>query len=134
MPARYLRHGSQPEDEPAIHGAPQLEPFWAAGFSFARGHFTVRVPYDAYQPMVFQVGPFVSIDFLYIACLAVSSPSFSSSMFFCYSFFLHLLYSFSSSVSQRVLLLLLSSYRGKKLPLEFVDSLLVMIIMLLILL
>jgi len=33
---------------------PQLEPYWAAGFSFSRGHFIVRVPYDAYQSMVFQ--------------------------------------------------------------------------------
>ena len=31
-----------------------LEPFWAAGFSFARGHFVVQVPYDQYLPMVFQ--------------------------------------------------------------------------------
>ncbi len=54
MPARYLRHGSQPEDVPVIEDVPQLQPFWAAGFSFARGHFTVKVPYDAYQPMVFQ--------------------------------------------------------------------------------
>lgn len=54
MPARYLRHGSQPEDTPAIRDMPQLEPFWAAGFSFSRGHFIVQVPYDGYQPMVFQ--------------------------------------------------------------------------------
>lgn len=54
MPARYLRHGAQPEVEPEVHGMPQLEPYWAAGFSFSRGHFIVRVPYDAYQPMVFQ--------------------------------------------------------------------------------
>ncbi|CAM9091058.1 unnamed protein product, partial [Ectocarpus fasciculatus] len=54
MPARYLRHGSQPEDVPAIRDMPQLEPFWAAGFSFSRGHFIVQVPYDGYQPMVFQ--------------------------------------------------------------------------------
>lgn len=54
MPARYLRHGSQPEDVPAIREMPQLEPFWAAGFSFSRGHFIVQVPYDGYQPMVFQ--------------------------------------------------------------------------------
>ena len=54
MPQRYLRHGSQPEDVSPIHDMPQLEPFWAAGFSFSRGHFKVRVPYDAYQPMVFQ--------------------------------------------------------------------------------
>lgn len=31
------------------------KPFWAAGFSFSRGHFKVQVPYDGYQPMVFQV-------------------------------------------------------------------------------
>ena len=37
MSARYLRHGSQPEDVPAIHEVPQF-------FSFARGHFTVKVP------------------------------------------------------------------------------------------
>jgi hypothetical protein len=55
MPARYLRHGSQPEDFPTVRDMPQLEPFWAAGFSFSRGHFKLRVPYDAYQPMVFQV-------------------------------------------------------------------------------
>jgi len=54
MPARYLRHGSQPEDVPTIKEMPQLQPFWAAGFSFSRGHFKLRVPYDAYQPMVFQ--------------------------------------------------------------------------------
>eukprot|EP01031_Cornospumella_fuschlensis_P035407 gene35407-42917_t len=53
-PARYLRHGAQPEDMPAIADTPQLQPYWAAGFSFSRGHFKVRVPYDAYQPMVFQ--------------------------------------------------------------------------------
>lgn len=53
-PARYLRHGSQPEEEPIIRDMPQMQPFWAAGFSFSRGHFKVQVPYDAYQPMVFQ--------------------------------------------------------------------------------
>ena len=56
MPARYLRHGSQPEEVAAIRDMPQLEPFWAAGFSFSRGHFKLQVPYDGYQPMVFQVG------------------------------------------------------------------------------
>jgi hypothetical protein len=55
MPARYLRHGSQPEDYAFIRDMPQLQPFWAAGFSFSRGHFKIRVPYDGYQPMVFQV-------------------------------------------------------------------------------
>eukprot|EP01033_Poteriospumella_lacustris_P021357 gene21357-15837_t len=54
MPARYLRHGAQPEEAPEIKEMPQLQPFWAAGFSFSRGHFKLRVPYDAYQPMVFQ--------------------------------------------------------------------------------
>jgi hypothetical protein len=48
---RHLRHGQQPEGKPGIHGEPTLHPFWAAGFSFARGHFTVQVPYDQYQPM-----------------------------------------------------------------------------------
>lgn len=54
-PARYLRHGSQPEDFAIIRDMPQLQPFWAAGFSFSRGHFKIRVPYDGRQPMVFQV-------------------------------------------------------------------------------
>lgn len=54
MPARYLRHGSQPELEAKVRDMPQMQPYWAAGFSFSRGHFKVRVPYDAYQPMVFQ--------------------------------------------------------------------------------
>lgn len=52
--SRYLRHLSQPEAEPAIRGEPMLEPYWAAGFSFSRGHFVVTVPYDFYQPMIFQ--------------------------------------------------------------------------------
>ena len=51
---RYLRHGSQPESEPSISGMPQNQPYWAAGFSFSRGHFVVNVPYDFYQPMIFQ--------------------------------------------------------------------------------
>ena len=50
---RYLRHGSQPEAVPAVKDAPMLEPFWAAGFSFARGHFVANVPYDCCLPMVF---------------------------------------------------------------------------------
>lgn len=37
-----------------ITGQPTLEPFWAAGFSFARGHFVIQIPYDQYLPMVFQ--------------------------------------------------------------------------------
>ena len=51
---RHLRHGQQPEGIPGIHGQPTLHPFWAAGFSFARGHFVIQVPYDQYLPMVFQ--------------------------------------------------------------------------------
>ena len=51
---KHLRHGQQPEGPPGIHGEPTLHPFWAAGFSFARGHFVVQVPYDQYEPMVFQ--------------------------------------------------------------------------------
>lgn len=50
----HLRHASQPEMNPSIHGTPQLQPWWAAGYSFSRGHFIVNVPYDPYQPMIFQ--------------------------------------------------------------------------------
>jgi len=51
---KHLRHGQQPEGRPGIVGQPTLHPFWAAGFSFARGHFVIQVPYDQYLPMVFQ--------------------------------------------------------------------------------
>lgn len=51
---KHLRHGQQPEGLPGILGEPTLHPFWAAGFSFARGHFVTQVPYDQYEPMVFQ--------------------------------------------------------------------------------
>ena len=30
-----------------------MQPYWAAGWSFSRGHFVVNVPYDLYQPMIF---------------------------------------------------------------------------------
>jgi len=50
----HLRHGSQPERLPSIHGSPQLQPWWAAGYSFSRGHFIVNVPYDYLQSMIFQ--------------------------------------------------------------------------------
>jgi len=50
---RHLRHMSQPECRPNIKGTPQLQPYWAAGWSFSRGHFIVNVPYDLYAPMVF---------------------------------------------------------------------------------
>jgi len=51
---KHLRHGQQPEGRPGIIGQPTLHPFWAAGFSFARGHFVIQIPYDQYLPMVFQ--------------------------------------------------------------------------------
>jgi len=50
---RHLEHGEQPEYKPDIEGSPQLEPFWGAGFSFARGHFVVNIPYDLHIPLVF---------------------------------------------------------------------------------
>ena len=50
----HLRHGSQPECLPAIHGMSQLQPWWAAGYSFSRGHFVVNVPYDWNSAMIFQ--------------------------------------------------------------------------------
>jgi len=50
-----LRHGSAIEIYPMFGPkAPVLHPFWAAGFSFSRGHLTVRVPYDCCTPMMFQ--------------------------------------------------------------------------------
>lgn len=51
---KHLRHGQQPEGPPGVIGQPTLHPFWAAGFSFARGHFVIQIPYDQYLPMVFQ--------------------------------------------------------------------------------
>mmetsp|Transcript_12765 Transcript_12765/g.21217 ORF Transcript_12765/g.21217 Transcript_12765/m.21217 type:complete len:572 (-) Transcript_12765:49-1764(-) len=51
---KHLRHGQQPEGPPGIKGQPTLHPFWAAGFSFARAHFVIQVPYDQYLPMIFQ--------------------------------------------------------------------------------
>ena len=37
-----------------LEETPMLQPFWAAGFSFSRGHFVARVPYDCCLPMMFQ--------------------------------------------------------------------------------
>ena len=37
-----------------------LQPYWAAGMSFSRGHFLHRVPYDGRLPMVF-MGEEISI-------------------------------------------------------------------------
>jgi hypothetical protein len=39
---KHFRHGQQPEGAPGIVGEPTLHPFWAAGFSFARGHFVIQ--------------------------------------------------------------------------------------------
>lgn len=49
---------------PMFGNSPILHAFWAAGFSFARGHFTVRVPYDCCLPMMFQVHPNESTSFI----------------------------------------------------------------------
>lgn len=49
-----LKNGQQAARPVAIKGTPTIHPFWAAGFSFARGHFLAQVPYDGYLPMVFQ--------------------------------------------------------------------------------
>ena len=51
---KHLRHGQQPEGAPYIHDTPMLNPYWAAGFSFGRGHFVVNVPYDQHLPWIFQ--------------------------------------------------------------------------------
>eukprot|EP00558_Chaetoceros_sp_UNC1202_P003216 CAMPEP_0197243528 /NCGR_PEP_ID=MMETSP1429-20130617/8958_1 /TAXON_ID=49237 /ORGANISM="Chaetoceros sp., Strain UNC1202" /LENGTH=527 /DNA_ID=CAMNT_0042703767 /DNA_START=268 /DNA_END=1854 /DNA_ORIENTATION=- len=50
----HLRHGQQPEGLAMIKGEPTLEPYWAAGWSFSRGHFIVNIPYDQHLPWVFQ--------------------------------------------------------------------------------
>jgi len=50
-------HGQQPEETPdsALGEDPMIQPpFYAAGFSFARGHFSIQIPYDQYLPMIFQ--------------------------------------------------------------------------------
>lgn len=60
--AKHLRHLSQPEGPPSIRGMPQLQPYWAAGYSFSRGHFVATVPYDMYQPMIFQ-GECISVSY-----------------------------------------------------------------------
>jgi len=50
----HLRHLAQPEEVAVMQDTPMLEPFWAAGMSFSRGHFVTRVPYDCCLPMLFQ--------------------------------------------------------------------------------
>lgn len=56
----HIRHLAQPEEMPALKGVPMLQPYWAAGMSFSRGHFITRVPYDCCLPFLFQ-GEEVSI-------------------------------------------------------------------------
>ncbi len=50
----FLAHGQQPSGylESNNNDEPILQPFLSAGFSFARGHFIVQVPYDQYLPMI----------------------------------------------------------------------------------
>lgn len=51
----HLRHDQEPCSLPDFQDMQQqLQPLWAAGFSFARGHFVVNVPYDLYLPNIFQ--------------------------------------------------------------------------------
>jgi [Skp1-protein]-hydroxyproline N-acetylglucosaminyltransferase len=38
-PKEHIRFKVQPTNQPKITNKPMLQPFWAAGFSFARGHF-----------------------------------------------------------------------------------------------
>ena len=71
---RHLRHGQQPEGVPGIHGQPVLEPFWAAGYSFARGHFVLQVPYDQYLPMIFQGYVFYWMVYHYLSFGKVLTP------------------------------------------------------------
>lgn len=51
---KHLIMKSPAKSVPTISGTPMLHPFWSAGFSFARGHFLIQVPYDPYAPMLFQ--------------------------------------------------------------------------------
>ncbi|KAL3925354.1 MAG: hypothetical protein SGILL_000463 [Bacillariaceae sp.] len=53
-PKEHIRFNIQPTNRPKISDTPMLHPFFAAGFSFARGHFAIQVPYDQYLPFVFQ--------------------------------------------------------------------------------
>jgi [Skp1-protein]-hydroxyproline N-acetylglucosaminyltransferase len=51
---KHLVLKSPAKSTPKVQGTPMLHPFWSAGFSFARGHFVVQVPYEQYSAMVFQ--------------------------------------------------------------------------------
>ncbi|KAL3935406.1 MAG: hypothetical protein SGBAC_009067 [Bacillariaceae sp.] len=51
----HLRHDQEPCTQLAFKDHRlQLQAYWGAGFSFARGHFAVNVPYDQYLPHIFQ--------------------------------------------------------------------------------
>lgn len=50
----HIKFNQQSVKAPRVVDSPMLHPFWAAGFSFGRGHFVVSVPYDHYLPLVFQ--------------------------------------------------------------------------------
>lgn len=54
LPTVHLQHGQQPAIPVSTTRSPMLQPYWAAGFSFARGHFVMQVFYDEHLPMVFQ--------------------------------------------------------------------------------
>jgi len=51
---RFLRYPSieQPDELPAITEMPQLQPYFASQFSFARGHFVLTVPHDPNVPLI----------------------------------------------------------------------------------
>ena len=46
----HIKFNVQPSNKPRMESSPMLHPFWAAGFSFARGHFGIQVPYDSQLP------------------------------------------------------------------------------------
>ncbi|KAL7532820.1 hypothetical protein ACHAXR_004893, partial [Thalassiosira sp. AJA248-18] len=79
---KHLRHGQQPEGVPTIH-VPTLDPFWAAGFSFGRGHFVVNIPYDQHLPWVFQ-GEEISIG---LRGFSYGYDFYSPALSVCYHFY-----------------------------------------------
>lgn len=83
----HLRHGSQPECIPVIRGVSQLQPWWAAGYSFSRGHFVVNVPYDWDSAVSKQCYYIVLVvKQLNIGLVEALEPSSLSHFFFCCSF------------------------------------------------
>ena len=50
---RRLRHEKRNQPKRKSHmNSPQLQPFWAASFSFSRGHFVLTTPYDPHLAMI----------------------------------------------------------------------------------